>query len=129
MVGIEGSVVGIEGSGGSVTFGNEGILLAGFVGSVGNGGIVGFGKVGGVGRVGSGLEGKGGGTFGLGSGGTEGIGGNVGLGRAGILGNAGGGATTGVSNRRRVAKIGFVESDNKAMIIDRTKKVLGKAMV
>ncbi|PON38800.1 hypothetical protein PanWU01x14_309930 [Parasponia andersonii] len=127
MVGIEGSVVGIEGSGGSVPFGIEGILLAGFVGNVGNG--VGFGKVGGVGRVGSGLEGKGGGKFGLGSGGgTDGIGGNVGLGRAGILGNAGGGAATGVSNRRRVAKIGFVESDNKAMIIDRTKKVLGKAM-
>lgn len=142
-------------NGGSVTFGVEGVFVGfgrvgiwelgngaklgfgrlGFVGSVGKGlgdnggivGIVGFGKVGAVGIVGNWVEGKGGKPFGLGNVGIEGIGG---LGSDGILGNANaGGGAAGVSKRWRAAKTPLLESDAKAMIIDRMKKHLGEAMV
>ena len=133
MLGIEGIVVGrvgreVAGNGGSV------VGMSGFVGSEGKGfegigGIVGFGKlVGPIGRVG-----KGGIVLGFGSVGIEGNGGivgSVGLGSDGIWGNgnAGGGAA-GVSNKWRAAKLVLGKSDDKAMIIDRMKKLLGKAMV
>ncbi|KAK3211186.1 hypothetical protein Dsin_015892 [Dipteronia sinensis] len=116
MVGIEGIVVGmvgsgIEGNGGSVTFG-----------AVGKVGSVGFGRVGCVGRVGIGMEGNGGsvgsvgsvgngvdgsgGKVDLGREGIEGNGGKVAVGRVGIVGrdNAGGGAA-GVSNSWRAASL------------------------
>ena len=135
MLGIEGIVVGrvgreVAGNGGSV------VGMSGFMGSEGKGfegigGIVGFGKlVGAIGRVG-----KGGMVLGFGSVGIEGNGGivgSVGLGRDGIWGNGNagcGGGDAGVSNKRRAAKLVLSESDDKAMIIDRMKKLLRKAMV
>ena len=66
----------------------------------------------------------------LGSVGTDGKGGNVAFGRDGTVGsvNAGGGAA-GVSKSCRVARLtSMLESDN-AMIIDRKKQYLEKAMV
>ena len=135
MLGIEGIVVGrvgreVDGNGGSV------VGMSGFMGSEGKGfegigGIVGFGKlVGPIGRVG-----KGGIVLGFGSVGIEGNGGivgSVGLGSDGFWGNGNagcGGGAPGVSNKWRAAKLVLGKSDDKAMIIDRMKKLLRKVMV
>ncbi|TXG60098.1 hypothetical protein EZV62_014671 [Acer yangbiense] len=122
MVGIEGIVVGtvgsgIEGNGGSVTFGavgkvgsvgfgKDGIWVVGKGGNVafgrlgngvdGNGGRVALGRVGCVGSVGNGVDGNGGrvalgrvGCVGRVGNGVEGSGGKVGLGKEGTEGNGG----------------------------------------
>ncbi|KAJ9705717.1 hypothetical protein PVL29_003685 [Vitis rotundifolia] len=95
--GIEG-MVGMLGSGGSVALGKEGWVVGkdgnvgcGMVGRDGKGGIVGLGRVGSEGKVGR-----------VGS--EEGKGGNVGFGRVGKTGVIGteGGA---VSKRRRAARL------------------------
>ncbi len=85
--------------------------------------------VGNVGRDGTWVLGSGG-NVALGSVGTDGRGGNVGFGRDGIVCsvNAGGGAA-GVAKSWRAARLtSMLESDN-AMIIDRRKQCLEKAMV
>ncbi|KAK1587301.1 hypothetical protein Q3G72_011583 [Acer saccharum] len=117
MVGIEGIVVGmvgsgVEGNGGSVTFGavgkvgsvgfgKDGIWVVGKGGNVafgrlGNGGRVPLGRVGCVGSVGNGVDGNGGsvalgrvGCVGRVGNGVEGSGGRVGLGKEGTEGNGG----------------------------------------
>ena len=106
IVGIEGMVGKVVGSGGNVSFGIEGM-----VGMLGSGGSVALGKEGWVvgkdGNVGCGMVGRDGkgGIVGLGRvGSEEGKGGNVGFGRVGITGVVGteGGA---VSKRLRAARL------------------------
>ena len=99
IVGMEGMVGKVVGSGGNVSFGIEGM-----VDMLGSGGSVAFGKDGNVGCGIVGRDGKGGieGLDRVGS--DEGKGGNVGFGRLGITGVVGteGGA---VSKRRRAARL------------------------
>ncbi|CAN6567902.1 unnamed protein product [Malus baccata var. baccata] len=126
MVGIEGIVVGNDGSGlagngGNGLEGRGGKVALGCVGNEGNGGNVVLGCVG--------NEGNGGNVV-LGRVGTEGNGGNVVFGRDGMVGtgSAGGGAA-GVSKRWRAAwLIWTLESDSIATE-NRRKKILWKAMV
>ncbi|KAM1268108.1 hypothetical protein ACFX2G_000450 [Malus domestica] len=140
MLGIVDGIVGIEG----IVVGNDGSGLAGSggraVGRVGNGlegrgGKVALGSVGNEGNGGNvvlgcvGNEGNGGNVV-LGRVGTEGNGGNVVFGRDGMVGtgSAGGGAA-GVSKRWRAAwLIRTLESDSTATE-NRRKKILGKAMI
>ena len=124
IVGIEGMVGKVVGSGGNVSFGIEGM-----VGMLGSGGSVALGKGGWVvgkdGNVGCGMVGRDGkgGIVGLGRvGSEEGKGGNVGFGRVGITGVVGteGGA---VSKRRRAARLTSMLENESRTKRDKMKQV------
>ncbi|XP_057980772.1 uncharacterized protein LOC131166330 [Malania oleifera] len=113
-----GIVVGIEGS--PVVAGN------------GGGNAVGFGRVGAVGNVGM-VVGNGG-NVALGSVGIAGNGGiAAGFGRDGIVGSVGAGggvaAGSGVSRRRRAAKLLLMPNSDNVIIRARLKKCLEVAIV
>ncbi|XP_057981068.1 uncharacterized protein LOC131166481 [Malania oleifera] len=133
FVGIEGSPV-VAGNGGNVTFGSVVGSVGSAVGIFGKGGIttVGLGRVGAVGNVGSAVGNGGNVAFG-----SVGIAGNGGIApgfrRDGIVGSvgAGGGAAagSGVSSRRRAAKLVSMPNIDNVMIKVRMRHCLEVAIV
>lgn len=115
MVGIEGNVVGMVGSG---VAGNGGRGTAGMVGSVGFGKAVGIWALGSGGNA-VGIVGSGCGWVAWGTVGIAGNGGNATLGNAGIVGMVGGVVV--VWSRFRAPRLVWMVEKDRTMMRERTK--------